>query len=70
MTAKWGLQPGGFCPGVFDLLLIGTAIEILLKFLEAIPEISSIATNIIKLPFQKWQTLGKMSCYWAEEYAT
>jgi len=34
-------------------------IEILIKFLEAMPQISSIATNVIKLPSQKMADTSK-----------
>jgi len=37
---------------------------------KSMPQISCVVTNVIKLPSKKWQTLRKMSCYWAEEYAT
>jgi len=49
---------------------IGNCHRDTIKFLEAIPQISIVATNVIKLPSQKWWTLRKTSCYWAEEYAT
>ena len=34
-------------------------IEILIKFLGAMPQISSVATNVIKLPFQKLADTSK-----------
>jgi len=40
-------------------MAIAQSIEILIKFLEKIPQIPSVATNVIKLPFQKMADTSK-----------
>ena len=40
-------------------LTTGVYSEILIKFLEAMPQISSVATNVIKLPSQKMANASK-----------
>jgi len=43
----------------FLFMAIAQSIEILIKFLEKIPQIPSVATNVIKLPFQKMADTSK-----------
>jgi len=64
---KW--QQTKFISHATAILHCRKTIEIVIKFLEAIPQICSIATNVIKITIPKWRTLWKTSCYWAEEYA-